>query len=413
MTADEPPSEALTLWEKLSLTWLVPLFAARCIKFLLFQSNPSLHWRQNLALALLKVRRATYPAKYLHLQARRVPTGKAIELYVSLHPNIAHTTVTVPLPPSSDPQLKHVPPPVLHFLTPVTGQADTSDRKTTLLYFHGGGFVNPLRAAGHMPFILSLHQASQAHQTIILEYALAPEHPYPAQLIQAVAALSYLLTDQSLCPSDIILAGDSAGGQLVGALLAHLAKPSPYAPQVEGWKKDEKDQFKAAVFISPWASMQRPGGASMFEKADDKWDYLTEGQCARYQQLWDPKVDEVWANLCSFSEERDTEEEEEVWGRVFGRDGQRAMVGKTLVTVGTAEVLVDSCRRFGRECVGGETVVMDRDTTSTDLEREVKGRGVVTVECVGEAHVQPTLDAAVGCEEGVMMRVMLAWAGGI
>ncbi|KAK3502159.1 Alpha/Beta hydrolase protein [Neurospora crassa] len=389
MTGDEPPSESLTLWEKLSLTWLVPLFATRCIKFLLFQRNPSLHWRQNLALALLK-------------------------LYVSQHPNIAHTTVTVSLPPSSDPQLKNVPPPVLHFLTPVTAPGQDTDKKTTLLYFHGGGVVNPLRAAGHMPFILSLHKASKAHQTIILEYALAPEHPYPAQLIQAVAALSYLLTDLSLAPSDIILAGDSAGGQLVGALLAHLAKPSPYAPQVENWKNDERDQqFKAAVFISPWASMQRPGGASMFEKVDDKWDYLTEGQCARYQDLWDPKVDEVWANLCGFSEDRNTKEEEEVWRRVFGRDGRRAMVEMTLVTVGTAEVLVDSSRRFGRECLGSETVVVDRGTTSMDLAREIKGRDVVTVECVGEAHVQPALDAAVGYEEGVMMRVMLAWLRGV
>lgn len=264
-----------------------------------------------------------------------------------------------------------------------------------------------------MPFILSLHKASKAHQTIILEYALAPEHPYPAQIIQSVAALSYLLTDLSLSPSDIILAGDSAGGQLVGALLAHLAKPSSYAPQVGGWKDERDQQFKAAVFVSPWASMQGPDDASMFEKADDKWDYLTEGQCGRYQDLWNPKVDEVWANLCSFSEDRNTEEEEEVWGRVFGRDGRRAMVKKTLLTVGTAEVLVDSCRRFGRECVGGETVVVDRDTTSMDLEREIKGRDVVTVECVGDAHVQPTLDAAVGYEEGVMMRVLTAWLRGV
>ncbi|KAJ4392797.1 hypothetical protein N0V85_006829 [Neurospora sp. IMI 360204] len=409
MTADEPPSDSLTLWEKLSLTWLIPLFAARCIKFLLFQSNPSLHWRQNLALAHLKVRRTTYPAKYLHLQARRVPTGKAVEAYIAKHPDIAHTTVSVPLPPSSasDIEIKNVPEPVLHFLTPVNGQDEvggtsSENNKTTLLYFHGGGYVNPLRAMGHVPFILSMHKACKAKQTIILEYALAPEHPYPAQLIQAVATLRYLLTNMSLSPSDIILGGDSAGGQLVGALLAHLANPSPYAPRLEQWREGE-DAFKAAVFISPWASMQRPG--DLFE-ADEKWDYLTPKQCGRYQDLWDAKVDEVWANLCGFSEDA----EEEVWGRVFGRDGRRAMVGKTLVTVGTAEVLLDSCLRFGRECVGGETMVVDRDT---DLEREVKGRDMVTVECVGEAHVQPALDAALGYEEGVMMRVMLAWLGGV
>ncbi|KAH7625353.1 Alpha/Beta hydrolase protein [Sordaria sp. MPI-SDFR-AT-0083] len=406
MTADEPPSESLSLWEKLSLIWLIPLFAARVLTFLLFNRNPNLHWRQNLALAYLKMSRATFSAKTLHLQARRTPTGKAIKSYIHQR-RIAYSTVTVPLTHNApsissfstdldDPRLslkKNVPDPVLHFLTPVPlyvnrhAARSTSNRKTTLLYFHGGGYVNPLRGMGHMPFILSLYKACGAKQTVVLEYALAPEHPYPAQLMQAVATLRYLLTDMLLSPSDIVLAGDSAGGQLVGALLAHLAKPSPYAPAVREWR-DGEDIFKAAVFISPWAFMQRPG--DLFE-ADDKWDYLSRGQGGRFQDLWDPKLDDVWANLCGFSDDQDAQEE--VWGRVFGRDGKRAMVEKTLVTVGTAEVLLDSCRRFGRECVGGETVVADWET---DIDGEIKGKDVVTVECVGEAHVQPALDAALG-----------------
>ncbi|KAK1773568.1 hypothetical protein QBC45DRAFT_446777 [Copromyces sp. CBS 386.78] len=128
MTADD---ESLTLWDKISLAWLVLLFGHHPlhpnIQFLIFQRNPSLHWRQNLALAYLKISRATFSAKYLHLQARCTPTGQAIESYMAKkkHPNIAHTTVTVPLPspPSScsDPQLQNlvVPDLILHLLTPV------------------------------------------------------------------------------------------------------------------------------------------------------------------------------------------------------------------------------------------------------------------------------------------------------
>ncbi|KAK3399604.1 Alpha/Beta hydrolase protein [Sordaria brevicollis] len=427
MTADEPPSESLTLWEKLSLIWLFPLFAIRLLTFLLLHRNPTLHPLQNLALAYLKLSRATFSAKYLHLQARRTPTGRAIASYLSSkHPNIAYTTVTVPLPESPGLKLRGLPEPVLHILTPlpIEGEGATGrDDGTTLLYLHGGGYVNPLRATGHMPFILSLSQSLSRSsrsssssgatctttRTIILEYALSPEYPYPSQLIQAAATLSYLLSPSSalgqLNPSNIILAGDSAGGQLVGALLAHLAHPSPYAPPVQGWKEGE-DQFKAAVFISPWASMQREGDVI---EADDKWDYLSRNQGGRFQELWAPRVDEVWANLCGFSS--DAGEQEEVWGRVFGRKGgHKAMVGKTLVTVGTAEVLLDSCRRFGRECVRGKTVVVDR---SSDLEREVKGKDVLMVECVGEAHVQPALDAALGYKDGVMMRAILAWLGGV
>ena len=193
----------------------------------------------------------------------------------------------------------------------------------------------------------------------------------------------------------------------MGSLLAHIAEPSPYAPPVQGWRDDANggdggNQFKAAVFISPWAFMQRPGAMLA---ADDRWDYLSREQGGRFQDAWAPKVDDVWANLCGSSHEG----EERVWGRVFGRNGQMALVKKTLVTVGTAEVLLDSCRKFGRECVGAKTMVLDRTTDIVAVEREMQEKDAVTVECVGEAHVQPALDAALGYKEGVMMRVILSW----
>ncbi len=83
---------------------------------------------------------------------------------------------------------------------------------TVLLYFHGGGFVfGSLRTHGEM--IGALARSARA-RTLALEYRLAPEHPAPAAVTDAVKAYRYLL-GQGTNPENIALAGDSAGGTLV------------------------------------------------------------------------------------------------------------------------------------------------------------------------------------------------------
>ncbi|KAL2158089.1 hypothetical protein VTH06DRAFT_4657 [Thermothelomyces fergusii] len=178
----------------------------------------------------------------------------------------------------------------------------------TLLYFHGGGFVNPLREIVHMPFIMQCAEACHARQAVILEYALAPEHPYPAQLVQSVTTLHYLLGEMRLYPQDLVLAGDSAGGQLVAALLSHLARPSPYAAAIK-----LGGQFQAALFVSPFVRM--PSDEGSYEANHGK-DYLTRPQVDRFMLAWKPLQDEVWANLCGVGQAVD------VWKHVFARGGQ-------------------------------------------------------------------------------------------
>lgn len=86
----------------------------------------------------------------------------------------------------------------------------------TLLYFHGGGYSFYPKAA-YASFIAQVTLAAKC-KTFALDYRLAPEHKFPAQLEDAVAAYEWLL-DQGTNPKTLVVAGDSAGGNLSIALL--------------------------------------------------------------------------------------------------------------------------------------------------------------------------------------------------
>src|SRR5690349_24523807 len=83
-----------------------------------------------------------------------------------------------------------------------------------LLYLHGGGYVigSP---KSHRHLAAALARAAGV-RALSLDYRLAPEHPFPAGLEDAVAAYRWLL-DQGLAPARIVVAGDSAGGGLTVA----------------------------------------------------------------------------------------------------------------------------------------------------------------------------------------------------
>lgn len=77
------------------------------------------------------------------------------------------------------------------------------------------------------------------------EYRLAPEHPFPAAVDDAVAAYEALL-HQGISPSSIVVAGDSAGGGLGAALLLSLRDARRPIPAL-------------AVLISPWTDLTLTG----------------------------------------------------------------------------------------------------------------------------------------------------------
>jgi epsilon-lactone hydrolase len=91
----------------------------------------------------------------------------------------------------------------------------------TLLFLHGGGYVMG-SAFGFRHLAGALAVAAEA-SAVVPEYRLAPEHPFPAALEDAMRAYLWML-DSGIDPREIGLAGDSAGAGLALALLLRLKR---------------------------------------------------------------------------------------------------------------------------------------------------------------------------------------------
>src|SRR6202022_3819458 len=95
---------------------------------------------------------------------------------------------------------------------------DGIEPRHVVLYFHGGVYVmsDAFLAAG-----LASQVGRRTHAKVIsVDYRLAPEHPFPAAVDDALAAYEALLHD-GIAPSDIAFAGESAGGGLAIATLVN------------------------------------------------------------------------------------------------------------------------------------------------------------------------------------------------
>jgi len=95
--------------------------------------------------------------------------------------------------------------------------ADAVPTVATLLYLHGGGYF-ACTPETYRPVTFSF--ALGGFRTFAPDYRLAPEHPFPAGLEDAIAAYRGLLQDHA--PHELVVAGDSAGGGLSVALLLSL-----------------------------------------------------------------------------------------------------------------------------------------------------------------------------------------------
>jgi monoterpene epsilon-lactone hydrolase len=129
--------------------------------------------------------------------------------------------------------------------------APGSDRTRVLLFLHGGGYCSG-SIASHRGMVTEVGRAASM-RTLALGFRLAPEHPFPAALEDALTAYDFLL-DQGIVPDKIAIGGDSAGGGLTLATLTSLrdaGKPMP----------------GCAWLVSPWVDLQMTG-VSITEKAD-------------------------------------------------------------------------------------------------------------------------------------------------
>ncbi len=103
-----------------------------------------------------------------------------------------------------------------------------------MLYVHGGGF-RVLSKETH--WIMGLALARRRLLVLNIEYRLAPRHPFPAALEDTCAAYRYLLAHAARLggdPGRVVLAGESAGANLVAslALACCSERPEPFARAV-------------------------------------------------------------------------------------------------------------------------------------------------------------------------------------
>ncbi|KAH8108407.1 alpha/beta-hydrolase [Phellopilus nigrolimitatus] len=118
---------------------------------------------------------------------------------------------------------------------------------------HGGGYVShsahPATAYAAVPRALLAHTPA-LRRAFAIEYRLVGPgaHPFPAQLLDALAGYSYLVSTVGFSPENIIIVGDSAGANLALALTRYLvsyAGALPLLPAPPG----------ALVLLSPWGDL--------------------------------------------------------------------------------------------------------------------------------------------------------------
>ena len=127
-----------------------------------------------------------------------------------------------------------------------------------ILYAHGGGYT--CGGLGYARILAAKLAVATGFSVVSFEYRLAPEHKYPAPLEDGMKIWNYLM-DKGYSPDKVLLAGDSAGGNLVLCMTMKLIKEELLSP-------------KGLILFSPWTDMTAT--AKSYEKYKDKDPILTK-----------------------------------------------------------------------------------------------------------------------------------------
>lgn len=124
-------------------------------------------------------------------------------------------------------------------------------RRRVILYCHGGGYTSG--GLGFSKVLASKLTRTTGMDVLAFDYRLAPEHPYPAAVEDGLAAWDFLM-DLGFSARDVVLAGDSAGGNLALVLCLKLRGAGRALPG-------------ALLLMSPWTDMTC-SGESLTGRAD-------------------------------------------------------------------------------------------------------------------------------------------------
>ena len=197
---------------------------------------------------------------------------------------------------------------------------DGVEPRHVVLYFHGGVYVigDAFIAA---ELASQVGRRTQA-EVISVDYRLAPEHPYPAAVDDALAAYEALLQN-GVAPSDIVFAGESAGGALATATLVNARDNGLPLPA-------------AALAMSPYADLTL-AGATMETKREV--DPLMS------RELLEPRVIDYTAG------------QDAALGLVSPVFAELSGLPPLIIQAGTHEVLLDDAVRLTRQAATADVEV--------------------------------------------------------
>ncbi|HEV7719255.1 MAG TPA: alpha/beta hydrolase [Arsenicitalea sp.] len=162
---------------------------------------------------------------------------------------------------------------------------DVDDARVFLL-LHGGGY-NAGSPKTHRKLAAHLSQATNM-RVLVPDYRLAPEHPFPAGVKDALLAYGWLLSEGRRA-DDIIVGGDSAGGGLALSMLLALREAGGAMP-------------RAAVLMAPWTDLSCSGES--YETLRERDPIITRenllqaaGWYAAHRDLADPMASPLFADL--------------------------------------------------------------------------------------------------------------------
>ena len=213
-------------------------------------------------------------------------------------------------------------------IEPVTGpikghwyQPISTTGSVSILYLHGGGYTYYSKA--HQNLIALVTLAAEA-RTFALDYRLIPEHPFPAQLEDALAAYRWLL-ETGVSAERLVVMGDSAGGNLAISLMLALREAALPLPAL-------------TIGLCPWMDLSNSGDSMT---ANEDFDWIEKRMPIRWAEWFcqgtnaaNPQVSPIHADL----------------------KGLPPMY----LQAGSAEILIDMIRAFADRAAGqGANVRLD------------------------------------------------------
>lgn len=168
--------------------------------------------------------------------------------------------------------------------------APGSNADRVLLFFHGGGYCSG-SIRSHRRLVTEAGRAARM-RTLIIDYRRAPEHPFPAQHEDALAAWHFLRR-MGIAVGCIALGGDSAGGNLALSLIGRLRAVGEPLPS-------------CAWLISPWTDLTMSGATLASKDAVDPiihkayLEELADAYVPAGIGRLDPLVSPLFAELANF-----------------------------------------------------------------------------------------------------------------